>query len=1393
MSALTAAAVAAQPATPTSESPRIMSNVPNSMPAAVGHPGAIQQHRPQPTNSMPFSAAPIPQSLGGHPQQSTLGKVVESGHEHTGRWTKEEHESFLSALQLYGKEWKKVAAKVKTRTVVQTRTHAQKYFQKLQKVLEVGGDKEANAVLGMVGGSAGITLAGSSNSNNPQVPMTHSSLAALMDLGVPNSEKKMASKKRGSRAMSPSISVPRQPNPNHLLQHQQYPPPQQVSTPLVAMSRSNSATAAALMNMSNDRRLSTTIGPPSSTAAGAYSSISVTHDTAGAYSSVALGAPSPHQQQQHGFTTTTNTTVADASPSTSAHGFGFPTSKTLSTLATGANVASLGAAPPNPLANPLAIPTGGGISLAACPTHDDMIYSGSKFPEPSPAACGKRKVDEIAAAQMLAGVVRNSALHAAAAAAAAAGSGQPTQKKRASVTGSAAIAEEYTVALAPPVATNFVDPVVEEDGMLTPPLPSPTEEGFSSAAAVNNNLLSGSLSLQIVNPDTLADQQGNNGSGSLSLQIVNPDTLARSKGEQWDDEQGNNEMTTMMTKRRLINGQASPLTPWDGQLEALVSHVKSQEPPPQDPSSADSMPTANDAVISDQAEVTNFPETDLSLLPPPLRNPRSTLQLAICTGSVSEVSQICSTVAISSSSILAERDDAGFHPLHSAAALGLQPHFGPHCHEALEICRLLIDAGADVTCRDADGNTPVHWAARAGHGDVLGLLLLKSCPLDVPNDEGETALHWAMRAGSVAGGSAVKILVENGARVNVFNRKFRRPLDVAAEGFAGLDKEFEGGASSPTKNDNSAAVGNSKVDQRTRRAARWNLMKHSSQCRTLVLHHPECLEHLAKSDHDWEVPDRIDNIMSTIQSRTNINSESCVPTGDDHQTFQPYEITISNEFERATLELLSRIHSAEYLAFVNDLSKDLERKRKQQLIEESQAILEGGEIVAEKPATVVPFTPMIQRKIMKEVKAKEDGNSDTAFSAGSLKAARRAAGAVQHAVDCVLVGRNRNAFCIVRPPGHHAGINGLLSDAESCGFCLFNNVAAGAMHALSDEKHRPRCERCAIVDVDAHHGNGTEEIVRKCHDSGRLLFFSVHLYDSDKPSKSKGKDNNHDSGFQYKFYPGTGAEDDVAHNIINVPVAPLWREKEVVKSISLASNGGTTNVEPRQPRQTRQRSKEEAAARIDPSLPDLSKCNNEESVQDASLKPASGIETASVSASDSSAQSSKPRPPLPSASPHYPPHYLMGVGRLAYRRAIQHRLLPALRAFNPDLIILSTGFDAARGDVGNARHYNNGTEAMGFDLEPEDYAWTARKVCEVADICCDGRVVSVLEGGYGRTPPPVPPPPLFGDETPSEPVKQKLDKSFFSECAIQHLKGLVDPYYAEDEQQQKDSSNRKRP
>ena len=112
-------------------------------------------------------------------------------------------------------------------------------------------------------------------------------------------------------------------------------------------------------------------------------------------------------------------------------------------------------------------------------------------------------------------------------------------------------------------------------------------------------------------------------------------------------------------------------------------------------------------------------------------------------------------------------------------------------------------------------------------------------------------------------------------------------------------------------------------------------------------------------------------------------------------------------------------------------------------------------------------------------------------------------------MDCVLLGRNRNAFCVVRPPGHHAGYRGLLDGAKSCGFCIFNNVAAGALHALEGQF----CERVAIIDIDVHHGNGTEDIVRHYNRPDRLFFFSSHLYEKDKDGP-------------YEFFPGSGAGDD---------------------------------------------------------------------------------------------------------------------------------------------------------------------------------------------------------------------------------------------------------------------------
>jgi hypothetical protein len=89
-------------------------------------------------------------------------------------------------------------------------------------------------------------------------------------------------------------------------------------------------------------------------------------------------------------------------------------------------------------------------------------------------------------------------------------------------------------------------------------------------------------------------------------------------------------------------------------------------------------------------------------------------------------------------------------------------------------------------------------------------------------------------------------------------------------------------------------------------------------------------------------------------------------------------------------------------------------------------------------------------------------------------------------------------------------------------------------------------------------------------------------------------------------------------------------------------------------------------------------------------------------------------------------------GRKAVTGAVLSRLIPALRAFAPDLIMLSAGFDAGKGDVGNSFTDAAGAAHGGMDMAPDDFAWVTQQIMAVARVCCPGRVVSVLEGGYGR-------------------------------------------------------------
>jgi acetoin utilization deacetylase AcuC-like enzyme len=133
-------------------------------------------------------------------------------------------------------------------------------------------------------------------------------------------------------------------------------------------------------------------------------------------------------------------------------------------------------------------------------------------------------------------------------------------------------------------------------------------------------------------------------------------------------------------------------------------------------------------------------------------------------------------------------------------------------------------------------------------------------------------------------------------------------------------------------------------------------------------------------------------------------------------------------------------------------------------------------------------------------------DADTVLSPASGEAALRAAGAVTAAVDAVVAKEADNAFCAVRPPGHHA------EPQRAMGFCLFNNAAIGALRAR--EAHG--LGRVAVVDFDVHHGNGTQAAFEA---DGGLFYASTH---------------------QYPLYPGTGAASETGvGNVVNVPLRPM--------------------------------------------------------------------------------------------------------------------------------------------------------------------------------------------------------------------------------------------------------------
>ena len=186
------------------------------------------------------------------------------------------------------------------------------------------------------------------------------------------------------------------------------------------------------------------------------------------------------------------------------------------------------------------------------------------------------------------------------------------------------------------------------------------------------------------------------------------------------------------------------------------------------------------------------------------------------------------------------------------------------------------------------------------------------------------------------------------------------------------------------------------------------------------------------------------------------------------------------EVPLATLPQITRAHSVAHVEHLEELSQRL---------------------VADAPAGGPDHAPI---------------DPDTSLNKFTVLAARRAAGAAVAATDAVMSGELENAFCAVRPPGHHACRD------NAMGFCFLNNVAIAARHAI--EVHG--LKRVAIVDFDVHHGNGTENILS---DDSRVLMVSI---------------------FQHPFYPYSGTEHP-AGNMLNLPVPAYTKGMDVRELIEM--------------------------------------------------------------------------------------------------------------------------------------------------------------------------------------------------------------------------------------------------
>jgi len=625
-------------------------------------------------------------------------------------------------------------------------------------------------------------------------------------------------------------------------------------------------------------------------------------------------------------------------------------------------------------------------------------------------------------------------------------------------------------------------------------------------------------------------------------------------------------------------------------------------------------------------------------------------------------------------------------PLHTAIAIG---SITTHKHFSYDAVDLLTDHGADLSARDDSGHTPLYLATMHNVPSVAGLLLndpIGIQTLNIKSDRtGGRPLHAAARfdtskgkilaigagtgngIGSPNAGSASKAIMTQmllntpGIEVDATNNYGRSPLHTAASrgnwqvahlllaaganpnlkdqrgltpGLFALKKGM------PIPNDLIETLGASSIppslESRTCMPPKRDLII-DPEAQTFLVCHELCSQHMTCPPINRNIaveppPENVRRLTVLLDEQVGIlrgaEFDSAKWEGD---------------CRRASMADVLKVHEYKYVEYISQF------------------------------CSAIPDHPSAVAHL----------DSDTGLSRWSFESAMRAAGSVCEAVDRVLAGDFRNAFCAVRPPGHHAGPRGIVKcekDPEgSHGFCLLNNVAIGAAYARSMYRN-DGIKKIAIIDFDVHHGNGTEAIIRNLvpsmdkapiklpfavgtmetpryrpwldeTDVDNVFFASAHGYGPRQLVHQMGPHPGY-------FYPASGSS-YVSQNVRS----PNSVEAPAVEDFIFT--------------QTWARMGEEAR---------MNCCK----IINVGLNL-----------------------PVPGETP--------GMQRVETRDAYRKNILPHLLEFNPDIIFISAGFDAHKRDEMNFGYVG---------MVEEDYEWITEQLVKVANTCCNGRIVSVLEGGY---------------------------------------------------------------